>query len=332
MLRHLAGGGDVADGFQGGDQVDHQHRDEQRPGEVQAEVQRGRYLEQLGLVHAGEVQATEVAGQRVADGQGDDDGATAHPYHRDAVEHHDDAQHHAGQQQVLAVGEGAVGHRREAAAHADQADLDQGQADHQHDDAGHQRGDQPLDERQYARDAHLDEGAGDDHAEDRRHHAFHRRALLDHQRPAGDQRADEVEAGALDDQQSGAERAEALALDEGGDAGDHQRHRHDQIGVARRYAQRLADQQARGNDRHDDRQQVLEGGEQGDGSAGTVVQAIDQVVAGAGVRRALQGTHGGGPGKKSAILLGERGLAQAWLRRMSADNAGGVCALRLERG
>ncbi|AWQ81530.1 hypothetical protein CSC33_5341 [Pseudomonas aeruginosa] len=29
-------------------------------------------------------------------------------------------------------------------------------------------------------------------------------------------------------------------------------------------------------------------------------------------------------GKKSAILLGERGLAQAWLRRMSADNAGGV--------
>ncbi|WP_317189768.1 hypothetical protein [Escherichia coli] len=38
----------------------------------------------------------------------------------------------------------------------------------------------------------------------------------------------------------------------------------------------------------------------------------------------MQGTHGGGPGKKSAILLGERGLAQAWLRRMSADNAGGV--------
>ncbi len=131
---------------------------------------------------------------------------------------------------------------------------------------------QPLDERQYARDAHLDEGAGDDRRRSPPHHAFHRRALLDHQRPAGDQRADEVEAGALDDQQSGAERAEALALDEGGDAGDHQRHRHDQIGVARRYAQRLADQQAGGNDRHDDRQQVLEGGEQGDGSAGTVVR------------------------------------------------------------
>ncbi|WJN73778.1 hypothetical protein OH687_26055 [Burkholderia anthina] len=40
--------------------------------------------------------------------------------------------------------------------------------------------------------------------EDRGHHGLDRRALLDHQAAAGDQRADEVEAGALDDQQAGA--------------------------------------------------------------------------------------------------------------------------------
>ncbi|MND92789.1 hypothetical protein D3C80_849620 [compost metagenome] len=264
-------------------------------------MQRHRHLHQRGFMHAAEVQAAEPGGQGIARQQGDDDGAAAHPYQRDAVEQQDHAEHGAGQQQVLAVGEAAVGHGGEAAAHADQAHLDQGQADHQHHDAGHQRVDQALDEGQYPRDAHLDEGTGHHHAEDRGHHRFHRRALLDHQRAAGDQRADEVEAGALDDQQPRAERPEALALDEGGDAGDHQGHGNDQVGVTRRYAQRLADQQPRRDDGDDDRQQVLQRGEQGDEKGGAVFQAQDQVLLtllGAG--GVLEGTHGaGGPEKRA---------------------------------
>ncbi|MNR24452.1 hypothetical protein D3C85_1415300 [compost metagenome] len=62
LARDLAGGGNVTNGFQRGHQVDHQHRNEQRPGEAQAEMQRHWHLEQLGLVHAGEVQAAQVAG------------------------------------------------------------------------------------------------------------------------------------------------------------------------------------------------------------------------------------------------------------------------------
>ena len=38
--------------------------------------------------------------------------------------------------------------------------------------------------------------------------------------------------------------------------------------VSRLDAQRLADQQAGGDDGHQDRQQVLQGGEEGDGAAG----------------------------------------------------------------
>src|SRR5690606_29401104 len=200
-------------------------------------------------------------------------------YHRNAVEDDDQRQHHAGQQQVLTVGEGAVAHGRVAAAHADQTDLDQGQADHQHHDAGHQPGDQPLHARQHARHAHHDEETGDHHAEDSAHHRLDRHALLDHQHPAGDQRTDKVEAGALHDQQPRAERPEAAALHEGGDAGNHQRHGNDDVGVARRHADGLADQQAGGDDRHDDRQQVLQRGEEGDPGTGTVVQAIDEVLA-----------------------------------------------------
>ncbi|MNN31258.1 hypothetical protein D3C81_1449400 [compost metagenome] len=217
-----------------------------------------RHLEQLGLVHAGEVQAAQIAGQGVTHGQGNDDGATAHPHHRDTVEHHDNGQHHAREQQVLAIGEGAVAHGGKTTAHADQADLDQGQADHQHHNTGHQRGDQALHERQNARNAHFNEGAGNHHPENRRHHRFNGRALLDHQRATGDQRSDKVETGALDNQQPGAERPEAAALDKGGDPGDHQRHRHDQVGIPWRHPQRLANQQARRHDRHNDCQQMLQ--------------------------------------------------------------------------
>ncbi|KAG1399071.1 hypothetical protein G6F59_013384 [Rhizopus arrhizus] len=49
LLGHLAGGGDVADGFQGRDQVDDQHRHEQCPREAQAEVQRHGDLEERGF-------------------------------------------------------------------------------------------------------------------------------------------------------------------------------------------------------------------------------------------------------------------------------------------
>ncbi len=280
LARDLAGGGDVADRFQRRHQIDHQHRHEQRPRETEPEVQRRRHLEPRRLVHACEVEPSEPGRQRIADGERDDDGGTPHPHHRHPVDGDDDAQHHARQQQVLAVGEAAVGHRRVAAAHADQADLDQGEADHQHHDAGHQGRDQALDERQDARHAHLDEGAGHHHAEDRGHHRFHRRAFFDHQRAARDQRADEIEAGALHDQEARAERPETAALDEGGDAGNDQRHRDDQVGVARRHAQRLADQQARRHDRDDDRQQVLQGREHAEQRGRAVVQAEDQFRAG----------------------------------------------------
>src|SRR5690606_25531587 len=196
------------------------------------------------------------------------------------------------QQQVLAVGEGTVAHGRIAAAHADQADLDQGQADHQHHDAGHQRRDQAFDEGQDARYAHLDKGAGNHHAEDGRHHRFHRRALTHHQHAASDQRADEVEAGALHDQQPGAERPEALALHEGGDAGNHQGHGNDDIGVARRYTDGLADQQAGSDDGYDDRQQMLQRREEGDPGARPVVEAVDQVVRRFGGGVILGSAHG----------------------------------------
>ncbi|MCY1451385.1 hypothetical protein D9M71_682500 [compost metagenome] len=102
--------------------------------------------------------------------------------------------------------------------------------------------------------------------------------MLDHQRAAGNQRADEVEAGALDDQQPGAKRPEALALDEGGDTRDHQRHGDDQVGITCGNAQRLADQQARGDDRHDDRQQVLQGCQQADQQPWLVLQTKHQFI------------------------------------------------------
>ena len=241
-------------------------------------MQRCRHLEQRGLVHAGKVQAAQETGQRIADREGDDDGAAAHPHHRDTVENDDDRQYHARHQQVFAIGKGAIGHGTKATAHADQADLDQRQTDHQHHDASHQRGDQAFDEGQDARDAHLDERACDYHTKNGRHYALNRRTLLDHQRTAGNQRADEVEAGALNDQQPRAKWAEAFALDEGGDTRDHQRHRNDQIGITCRYAQRLADQQARGDDRYDDRQQVLQGCQQADQQPWLVLQTKHQFI------------------------------------------------------
>ncbi|MNE26404.1 hypothetical protein D3C80_1197670 [compost metagenome] len=278
LARDLAGSGHITNGFQRGHQVDHQHRNEQRPRETQAEMQRYGHLEQRSFVHAGEVQAAQVTGQGVTHGQGDDDGAAAHPHHRNTVEDHDDRQHHARQQEVLAIGEGAVAHRRKAAAHTDQADLDQGQADHQHDDTGHQRGNQAFDEGQNARNAHLHERTGNHHTKNRRHHAFNRRALLDHQRATGDQRPDKVEAGALHNQKPGAKRPEATALHESGDPGDHQRHRHDQVGITGRNPQRLANQQARGDDRHNDRQQVLQRRQHRDQRTRPVFKAEDQFI------------------------------------------------------
>ena len=85
--------------------------------------------------------------------------------------------------------------------------------------------------------------------------------------------------------------------------------------VSRLDAQRLADQQAGGDDGHQDGQQVLQGGEEGDGGGGAVVGAVDQVVAGgvgvvrvvgAGwVRRRVawrMGRPGTGMGRKCGIL------------------------------
>ncbi|KAG1248896.1 hypothetical protein G6F65_019365 [Rhizopus arrhizus] len=192
------------------------------------------------------IQAAHGGGGDVADRQRQDERGAADPDDRHAVQQDDGAQHQARQRQVFCAGEGAVGHGAEAAAHADQADLDERQADQQHHDAGAERGDQAFDEGQDAADAHLDERAGDDDAEDRGHDGFDRGALLDHDRAARDQRSDEVEAGALHDEQACAQRAEALALHVGGDAGDDQRHRHDQRGVAAADAKRLADQETRG--------------------------------------------------------------------------------------
>ena len=93
-------------------------------------MQRHRHLKQLGLMHAGKVQTPQIACQRIAHGQCDDNRATAHPHQRDAVEDHDDRQHHAREHEVFAIGKSAIAHRGKAAAHADQADLDQRQADH----------------------------------------------------------------------------------------------------------------------------------------------------------------------------------------------------------
>ena len=156
LTRHLTGGGHVANGFQRSHQIDHQHRNEQRPGEAQAKVQWHWHLEPISLVHAGKVQTAQVAGQCVTHGQGDDNGAAAHPDQRDAVEDDDNRQYYARQHQVLTIGEGAVTHGRKAAAHADQADFNQGQTNHQHDDASDQRGNHAFYERQNTRDAHFD--------------------------------------------------------------------------------------------------------------------------------------------------------------------------------
>ena len=221
LARHFTGGGHVANRFQRRHQVNHQHRDKQRPREPQAKVQRHRHLEHFGLMHAGEVQTAQITRQRVAHRQGDDDGTTAHPHQRDTVEDHDNRQHHAGQHQIFTVGEGAIGHGAKTAAHADQADFNQRQANHQHHDTGDQRGDHAFNKRQDPRDAHFYERSGNHHTENRGHHALDRGALLDHQRATGNQRADKVEAGALNNQQTGAKRSEAFALHKGRDARDH---------------------------------------------------------------------------------------------------------------
>src|SRR3546814_11393565 len=77
--------------------------------------------------------------------------------------------------------------------------------------------DQPFDERQDAADAHLDERSRNDDTEDRGHDRFDRRALLDHDRAARDQRTDKIEAGGLHDEQAGAQSsAEGRAGTEGG--------------------------------------------------------------------------------------------------------------------
>src|SRR5690606_36993374 len=70
------------------------------------------------------------------------------------------------------------------------------------------------------------------------------------------------------------------------------------------------DQQAGGDDRHDDRQQVLQRGQKSDPGTGTVVQAIDQVMA----------LFGGGWGGHGKARLGK--IGGFYSCRADADSSG----------
>ena len=166
-----------------------------------------------------------------------------------------------------AVAAGEVGH----------AHLDQRQAHQADDGAGDHRGDhlaQLVDE--LAEDD-LDEGGAEADAEQRGEYLLLAgTAPLDDEAGAQDH-AEKTEAGALQAQQAGADRADALGLNEGTEAGDEQRHAH-QIRHMSAEAQGTADDQGGGDDADEAGQHMLQRREQGGGESGGVIQLVDQVA------------------------------------------------------
>ncbi|SSN10922.1 Uncharacterised protein [Klebsiella pneumoniae] len=134
-----------------------------------------------------------------------------------------------------------VGHRRVAAADGGQSDLNQRQADNHHHHAGNQRGNDTARQVQDPGEDHF--GAAGQHqgAEEGGHHGGDVGAAGFQGGTAHDQRGDKVEAGALDGEQSGADRAPGFDLNNRGDAGGEQRHADDMLGILRRETESLAD-------------------------------------------------------------------------------------------
>ena len=131
---------------------------------------------------------------------------------------------------------------------------------------------------------------------------------LDHETGA-EYHADEGKTGALQAQQTGADRAETLGLNERAEARDEQCHA-DQVWNFALQPQGAAHDQGRGDDADEAGQHVLQRGEHGGGEVRTVVEAVDQIVV---ARDFFRGGHGdfarreAGPGQKMEAQDAGRG-------------------------
>ena len=242
LLGDIGGGGDIADGFQGGDHKHQHQRQQQAPVDAEAIVQRCRNGDEAAVGRGGVGrQHIEEPRRQIARRHGNHQRSDAQIGITLAVENDDQRQHDARQQQVLRRAEGVVGHRRVAAADGGQSDLNQRQADNHHHHAGDQRGNDAARQMQDAGENHFRAAGQHQGAEQGGHHCRDVGAAGFQRGAAHDEWGDKVEAGALNGEQSGTDRAPGFDLNNGGHAGGEQRHADDMLGILRRETESLAD-------------------------------------------------------------------------------------------
>jgi len=134
--------------------------------------------------------------------------------------------------------------------------------------------------------------------------------------------AEKAEAGALQAEQPGADRTDALGLDEGAEAGNEQRHA-DQIGHVGTQAQGTADDEGGGDDADETRQHVLQRREECREWGRAIVQPVDEILLGCSGAAAAR--IGCGHGQACHLLLYGHGLSRV-TAPLSASPAVGLAS------
>ena len=269
--------GEVAHGFDAADQINQRDRQEGAPVEVETKTERCRQADQGQVGQGLGYQFSAEPCSEAAQYQADDDRAKAYPRRIRTVEQ-DNRQHH--EQAQGQVGRRAKVRGIEAAAQVGDAHFDQADANQGNHNAGHQRRDDPAQLADKTAQHDLHQRAEKAHAENHRQDVFRAAAALLDQETRGQDCAEKGKAGALQADHPRANSKRPTRLDEGADAGNHQRHA-DQVRQVCGQAQGGADDQWRGDDADEAGEHMLQCREQGGQWFGAVVEAVDQ-VAGAG--------------------------------------------------
>jgi len=165
-------------------------------------------------------------------------------------------------------------------------------------------------------------GCAEAHAEQRGENFLRRAAARLDDEAGAEDGAEKAEAGALQAEQPGADRTDALGLDEGAEAGNEQRHA-DQIGHVGTQAQGTADDEGGGDDADETRQHVLQRREECREWGRAIVQPVDEILLGCSGAAAAR--IGCGHGQACHLLLYGHGLSRV-TAPLSASPAVGLAS------
>lgn len=265
-------GGDVAESLNSGDEIDKAQPNDGAYVESQAILEGDWNVERAFCTDVGEIDHAQAISRHAANEQAQHYRPHAQELVARPVEEDYGDEHQHRQAQVLQGAEGAIVHCRLAASTRGYARLDETQAYERDHDASHKRRDDLARVGQDATHDHLNRGCHEAPAKDIAQPQRHVHLAIDHAQHAGaDDRTDKRERRALNAKQPRADGSDAAALDESGDAGDEERHRHEIASGLDVEAQGGGYDKRWSDDGHEYGQEVLHGGKKGLAERRTVV-------------------------------------------------------------